>query len=1762
MKEVSIRKCFFKISITFLVAALCILGLLKINNSMERARVIIAQRLEKVVDREISIGEVRVNLFGYVMLDDVKVAGHKKLEEGKLLDCGRIVVRFNLFKYLFKKRPIEEIISKIVFHSPVLSLSSEGEMADYGIAPVIPITCNVVIKNGTADVEYGSIFSLKAINGSFKLDEDKNKVEFTISAKTGGSAEGRIKVDGVLRAEEFAVRLNGKDIGLKDYFKLLSPESRFVISRGTGDIQLILSRQSKRKKLFLSGELLVRDGSLSFKEAPYAAGIINGRIQFDNDMISCENLGLKYGESESMVSGAVMDFLSPSPKLELSAESLVELADLPGIVKQDWMDGIMPLNGKAKIEMKVAGTLDNPVLNGSLILDESTVAGVRIDNFETKFKYSDRVIDMQGFKVSLYEGVFNGKGSADFSKIKNPKLDLDFNLDGMNLALIPVLREPHEGYLNFRARLSGGLDNLQCEGDMSVRKMKIGDYALGSVSGPFRYRGGRLRFNVRELDNSYDLAVNCLWKKEEKTIDLTEFKMTLNNGGVLEFSGNVFMDGKDELNVQASIENIMANQAPFIRRYYPDINGLFDFNGWIKGTIQSPDISGLFTTKDMTVNSLDINIEADFRYFEKALSMKAFNVNDSYFGNILLDFAGGKPRVSGKMKCINAEMEVALNLLPVEMKKDVNGVVNGNVEFSGPFVSESLEASGELSIENVSFGRSGIFQKVGFGFNIADEKLMIKEFACINEQGKIEGSAEVGLKKDTANKFRIKTRWDNYSISSSTPMPYNAVVSGECAYSGKLYVTEKWKTDISGYLSTKNLTVNEEPLEEINTKVSYKNKILSIRSFTFGEIVRGNAKLSFNKPVSIDSRFRIKSKDIPDFINSFLRRKFVCEGGIMGELTGDVLFYGTVESPVMEGAFRIKDGEFRGRNIGFGWESKFKYAGKILDFENARLKFDKPYGEIIVAGKIDFNSDSPFELDGRLKSVPVEVMEDILINYLDFAGEVDGNIYLRGDYNKPVLRADLVSKNNTIFGYKLKNLKTKVRIQESVLYVDSLSAEYAQSIIRLGRKSVFTSKGGKKYGFSFPVHLRNVGMKNLSLFGELKLEGVADFSGEQSRINTEITINDLWINQWNIAGMKTRLDYKNDIIRYIYPGKETKFGAKVNLSDPDIIRVENIEIYDGKKKILDVKCDVNMRNGHIIGSMKTLNHGIETRTLGKLLNLRDEQKGQTTFNVNLAGNWLGLLSGSKEYLEEKPSVEGTVEINGGNLRYLDFDKLRASFKGDEKEIELEYLQVMKTDKYVIDASGKLPYETAGETPEKDHRIRVKMFGDNSMQLLSFLGPIIEDCSGAIDGEATITGSVSKPVINGYFKGSGGVIKKKIKKPYFGGRITDVLVDIGIKNNNLKINKFRGRMEDARLDISGDLSFTGDSVRDFDLYMEMEGGAGISIESHYLAIPIGLLGGERGGSPSKGKIKGEIHAYGSMGAYQIDGEIELNESHFTFPAMPKNRDKGRMEFLMPATWDLKLTTGENVTYTKQYITARIKGGIGIAGNTNELIVNGEAQTIDGDIYYLNSNYKLKEGNIEIIDNNVMMSGRAETRIPGDTIIMSIERSSFPDLKIRLSSLTDSEMSSEDALLKVAGMYYKDMSERERNAMLSQELVKTLDMTLAPLLEDAIRAVSRELKLPKFLQPDRIKVELPMIERFREWNLPYRISVGKYLDKEGLYFGYVINSDIAEGGEIEVSHDVDFLSRLFNLPSGGEFIKVRQKLPLGRDTIITLEKQVRF
>jgi hypothetical protein len=269
----------------------------------------------------------------------------------------------------------------------------------------------------------------------------------------------------------------------------------------------------------------------------------------------------------------------------------------------------------------------------------------------------------------------------------------------------------------------------------------------------------------------------------------------------------------------------------------------------------------------------------------------------------------------------------------------------------------------------------------------------------------------------------------------------------------------------------------------------------------------------------------------------------------------------------------------------------------------------------------------------------------------------------------------------------------------------------------------------------------------------------------------------------------------------------------------------------------------------------------------------------------------------------------------------------------------------------------------------------------------------------------------------------------------------------------------------------------------------------------------------------------------------------------------------MEYLDPAEWNLKLIAVENVLYTKSYVTARIRGEMTITGKTKELYANGRVKAIDGNVYYLKSNYELKEADLEVVENQVFVQAVAETRIsgdtmktPADTIRMIVERSKFPDLKISFASMKDPKMSSEDASMRVAGMYYKDLSDSERMNLYRQELLRSIDITImGSIFEEAVR---------KVLPVDRVRIEgiLDNIIPTR-YPSPLVLSIGKYLDKEGLYVGYNISSENMGERGFEISHRIDWISRLLRLPEGGEFLTVKH-ITGTKETIFTIEKQLRF
>ena len=1749
------KKELIKVIILLVILGAGILAYIQLRRIQVDAESLISDRLKQLLGKEAGIGRISVSLLGYIDLRDITVLNYENIRS---MNCKRVLVKFSLIRSLLKKQPIENIISHMVFYSPSISIYPVSEK--YGTSLDIPLACDIIVKDGRLNMEAAEEASFNSVYGSCRLSKIKKELKFMLRAKMDSGPANSIKCNGEWSAERIFVKVDAANTDIGNLYRVIFNENRFTINGGTGDVALILSREKKQEDFYYSGSLTLRNGILNLKDRIFSAVIEKGKIVFDRKRITCDTLVLKQKNSKIMITGNIDDFLSTSPKLNFRAEASFELADLPDFVNESWVTRLMPLRGRGIIESRVTGAPDNPSCFGSLVMTECSAAGVYVKNFEGKFNYENHVFNVQEFRVGAYEGALNGSGTIDFSNIKKPIADLSFSAGGINIASMGFIREPHKGYMDLKARFSGEMGNLQCSGDMNIRKMEVSGYTAGSFNGPFYYKDGRLQFNMKEADNFKQLEMDCRWNRQEKKLTLNKFQAVLNDGSMLQLNGVFYPGEKDNVEVEVTAQNFVATHIPFIRNSYPAVNGFLNFNGQVKGPLKSILVSGSFKTDKLAINGVNIDAEAVFNYFNKVLVLKTFNINNSCYGNISVDLSDKKPRLMGGVKCVDSDLRVILNIIPFPVYKDMAGIVNGNMDFYSSAAKKQMEVKGKFNLRDVALGMALVIKSVELDFNIADDKFVVKQFSCTSGQGWITGDAFVGLGADKGNPIKVNMKVDNYLVKISSQLAYNALLDGDCSYSGSLSVDSEWKVEMKGSLFSKTMFFNGKPAEEVSARVDSKKGMLNIQGIRIGKNIKGRVSVNLKAPLTINGSISAVSDDITGLVNRFSDKDILYKDRIIGRLSGEVSFYGPVSAPEFEGIFEINNGRFRTKNMDFTLKSRISYKDMVLTIESSKLKFGYPYGDINTYGRIKYGAENSLEIDNELKNVPIELIDDLLADNTKIEGIVDGNIYIRGKLKDPLVRADLISGKCRISGQQFNNVKTKFQVKDASVGIDSLSAEYGQSIIRLGKGSVLTRKSKRVYDYFLSVHLRNAGLKNLSLFGELELEGDVDLSNKNPVINSEITIKNLWINQWNIANIKTRLDYRDYVLKYIYAGKHASLGLKIYLGEPGVIKVENIEFYEMDKKVLKLAGQINLKDGFVKGNLSTLNNGMNARVFSELLNSKEEQKGRVTFNIDAEGHWLDLLSGAREYLEEKPVISGTFEMIEGNIKFLNFDRLRASFRSDKNEIDLKYFQLLKNGKFSLDAAGKLPYEVKSGTPSGNNGIKARISGENSLELITYVSQTIEGCTGVMDGGFTITGQVNNPVVNGYLKGKNGSVTKKIEKPFFGNKLTDIAVDIIIENNNLLIRKLHGNMKDSWLDITGNILLKKGAMDTFNLDINADGGNGILIEVPYLAIPTGLLSSRWSEVPSSGRIKGNMKAYGSVDAYRIDGELEINDAHFSYPMLPKDVGKDALEFLDPADWNLELKSGRNVRYTRQYVSARINGGLTITGNTRELMANGRIKAIDGDVYYLRSNYKLKEANLEVIDNNVYIDAIAETEISGDTIKMIVERSKFPDLKIKFASLTDKEMSSEDASLRVAGMYNKDLSESERVDMYRQEILKSLDMTFtAPFLEDAIWF----MRIPI----DKVKIEFPMFESLYRGipitSLPIRLILEKNIDNEGLLVTYVTTSEISdiEGRYFELSKNANFLSRLFKLPEGGEFIKVRQILGTG-ERIFMLEKQVRF
>ncbi len=173
-----------KLFLIFIIVISLLLGAsaiaLKIKYPPEKIKKIALQELSKKLGREVSFGEVSINLFTGISISEFKCSEKPNFQKGSFVECEKFSMGVNLLSLLQK----EIIITSIKLTQPKVKISRELDGKTYNFSDLLTAEkeeAKEKIEKGEKGLKI-SVTKIKIIKGLFQfLDLSPAKIEATLS---------------------------------------------------------------------------------------------------------------------------------------------------------------------------------------------------------------------------------------------------------------------------------------------------------------------------------------------------------------------------------------------------------------------------------------------------------------------------------------------------------------------------------------------------------------------------------------------------------------------------------------------------------------------------------------------------------------------------------------------------------------------------------------------------------------------------------------------------------------------------------------------------------------------------------------------------------------------------------------------------------------------------------------------------------------------------------------------------------------------------------------------------------------------------------------------------------------------------------------------------------------------------------------------------------------------------------------------------------------------------------------------------------------------------------------------------------------------------------------------------------------------------------------------------------------------------------------------------------------------------------------------
>ncbi|MBO5245014.1 MAG: translocation/assembly module TamB domain-containing protein [Selenomonadales bacterium] len=931
-----------------------------------------------------------------------------------------------------------------------------------------------------------------------------------------------------------------------------------------------------------------------------------------------------------------------------------------------------------------------------------------------------------------------------------------------------------------------------------------------------------------------------------------------------------------------------------------------------------------------------------------------------------------------------------------------------------------------------------------------DGQYMNKDFANLivdfAKNGDLIRVAGASAELDEGARLALRGTIDNGSVDMqafASELPLAWIHDETCR--GGIDVEAKIGGTVDDPTASMKVHANEgailrQPFDRMEGLAEYQGGVLTVRDFVLrdyklgmdsGHTIQGTIGVTGDKKLDlyVDTK-KIRAEALSGWINMDTR--------LTGNLDNQLHVTGTLDAPVLSGAYELQDGSFGKLLIA---KSSGAYSLDDKGFHIDQMKISSLNTEVELMGDVTPTR----QLDLKIRAVDVEPQR----LYLDLPYPIEGktSFYgkLEGTLDAPAFKGAVRSDGLTFNGTLLEDIVGNVTIRNKLLTIPEFSFREGDGQYRFDgtlrfdgakkMKGKFITEGGRVGPLLAVLNLPDAGIDG-DLSGKITIGGTMD------RPNV------------HVHGMM-----QNGLIKNEHPLSDVEIDAQL---DGHVITVNTFRGTQGDgllavQGVADLKGELDLA---MAGNL------IDPEILTDWFDLGIDTEGKMDFAVQLSGTM------------DKPHAHASVEISDVGVSGTQFDKLVGMFVVDDRMLNINQLLLSKGE-YRASAYGIVPFGAVIRREdmevEADDEIDVTLQLDNAdLRVLSLLTPEVTDGIGPMKGEVRIGGTMDDPRFYGDVAIENGTIQlRQVNTP-----LENANLHVEFDGKTIMLNELSGTMGGGAMFGSGQATMVGQTWDDFRISLAFDK---FRPESLYYTGPI------------DGSL---IYAKGET-LPQLSGNILIKDATIDIPPIP---EMGESDWNM--AMDVTLEVGDKVRLYNPYLYDLWLEGKAHFGRTLKYPdTDGMFKVKRGTVSYLKTDFKVTDGWAkfdQVLSFIPRVHLKAETKIDRVKVMLDIDD---PADQMNLKLTSSPAMSQQNilSLLTLRSRYF-DKQDSDKSGFGSDELLGMLELGLQMSFVGAVENTIREfLAVDEFkLVRDTVSLEGFASRNSRsDREDVYNVQIGKYL-----------------------------------------------------------------